>query len=109
VLLIQYLVIQSFDGAKLFLPLVLNPPVQTAAAPHPSTGEQVQVTLAFKKERKSGDRDVVQHYNILFNRIMRVLKFTMHNRNFYDAKGAHHIRQYNLQVKHCLLWSFSVF
>jgi len=62
------------------------------------TGVAVKVTINFKRERRAGDRDIVQFLNILFNRIFRVLKFSQHNRNFYDADGKHEIRQYKLQV-----------
>lgn len=89
---------KSFDGAKMFLPKRLNSALTTSVAKNAANGEEVKVTFAFKKERKGGERDVIQHYNILFNRVLRALKFVMHNRNFYDPKGAHHIKQYNLQV-----------
>ena len=58
-----------------------------------------QVIVTFKREKKAGDHDVVQFFNILFNRIFRLLKFSQHNRNFYDPAGAHSIKQYNLQVR----------
>ncbi len=59
----------------------------------------VKLIITYKREKKTGDRDVVQFFNILFNRIFRLLKFSQHNRNFYDPAGAHSIQQYNLQVR----------
>lgn len=41
---------------------------------------------------------MIQQFNILFKRIFGVLKFKMHNRNFYDPKSAHAIRQHNLSI-----------
>ena len=89
---------KSFDGTKLFLPKKLEPPEQSSFSDRPENGDKVKVTLKFKSARKSGDRDVVQHFNILFNKIFRILKFSQHNRNFYDAAGAHAIKAYNLSV-----------
>ena len=41
---------------------------------------------------------VFQLYNILFGRIMKTLKFTQHNRKYYNAEAANHIKEYNLSV-----------
>jgi len=91
--------VKSFDGRKLFLPFQLDNVVTKGTATHSVTGESVVIKINFKSKREMGaDRDVVQHYNILFNRIMRALKLSQHNRNFFDPKAANHIRQYNLQV-----------
>ena len=74
--------------------------VTQGTATHSVTGAAVIVKINFKSKREMGaDRDVIQHYNILFNRIMRVLKFSQHNRNFFDPKATIHIKQHNLQVK----------
>lgn len=67
-------------------------------AVHPESGEKVDVTITFKNAKTAGDREVVQFFNILMNRILRILKFTQHLRNFYDARSAKHIKQYNLQI-----------
>ena len=92
--------LQSFDGRKLFLPMKLENVVTQETAKHSVTGAAVLVKINFKSKREMGaDRDVIQHYNILFNRIMRVLKFSQHNRNFFDPKAAINIKQHNLQVK----------
>ena len=34
---------------------------------HTNSGENIQVDLIFKTQRKHGDRDVIQLFNILFN------------------------------------------
>ncbi len=106
---------------KLFLPKKLPDPVTVLKSTLDETGEEIkvletrvvfvflfcfsrshhvsQVIVTFKREKKAGDHDVVQFFNILFNRIFRLLKFSQHNRNFYDPAGAHSIKQYNLQVR----------
>jgi len=91
--------VKSFDGRKLFLPMKLDNVVTQGTATHSVTGAAVVVKINFKSKREMGaDRDVIQHYNILFNRILRVLKFSQHNRNFFDPKATIHIKQHNLQV-----------
>lgn len=87
-----------FDGVKLFLPKPLDPKTKSVVSKHTETGEDVKVTFSYKKKRDLGDREVVQLYNILICRIFRILKYTQHNRNFYDASGAHVIRQHNLNI-----------
>jgi len=91
--------VKSFDGRKLFLPMKLDNVVTQGTATHSTTGDTVTVKINFKSKREMGaDRDVIQHYNILFNRIMRVLKFSQHKRNFFDPKATINIKQHNLQV-----------
>lgn len=93
-----FLFLQSFDGVKLCLPAKMPRDVTHFTSANPETEDSVAVSLHFKAKRKGSDLGVIQHYNILFNRVFRALKFSMHNRNFYDPMGAHHIKQHNLQV-----------
>jgi len=90
--------VKVFDGTKLFLPNMLDGKSKTVQSTHSETGESIDVTFNFKTERKPGDRDVIQLYNILFGRIMRTLRFTQHNRKYYNAAAAHQIKEYNLSV-----------
>ncbi len=90
---------KSYDGAKLMLPTKLDgPDSQTVAATDGAGGQPVNVTLSFKRKREHGDRDYITHVNVLFNRVLRALKLTRHNRNYYDPKATHKIPQYHLQV-----------
>jgi hypothetical protein len=61
--------IQVFDGVKLFLPKPLNPESQEFPAKL-SSGCAVKVKLLYKRRFNFKDRDAVQLFNILFNRIM---------------------------------------
>jgi len=88
--------VKVFDGVKLYLPQKVDIGPMTSV--HTETGEQVQVSLHFKRECKPNDRNVIQLYNILFGRIFKTLKFTQHNRKYYNAAGANHIKEYNLSV-----------
>jgi len=83
---------------KLFLPFRLPDKQTILSSTLEESNETIKLTISLKRICTAGDRDVVQFYNILFNRIFRMLKFSQHNRNFYDPAGAHSIKQYNLQV-----------
>jgi len=87
-----------FDGVKLFLPEMLDPGLKNLTSTHPETGNSVKIVLKFIRACKSGDRETLQLYCILFNKIMRTLKFTQHNRNFYDANNPFKIPQYHLEI-----------
>ena len=52
----------------------------------------MKVFVTFKRERRAGDRESMQHYNILFARIFRMLKMSQHNRKHFDAMGKHTIK-----------------
>jgi len=88
--------VKTFDGVKLFLPKRLDS--QVIDAKHSETGANVKVHLNYKKEVGFNSREMIQQLNIIFNRIFTVLRFKMHNRNFYDPAGATAIRQYNLGI-----------
>jgi len=90
--------VKVFDGVKLYIPQKLEDVVGPLTSTHTDTGEAVQVTLHFKRKCLQNDRNVIQLYNILFGRIMKTLKFTQHNRKYYNAAAANHIKEYNLSV-----------
>jgi len=90
--------VKVFDGTKLFLPKMLNEKSKTVQSVHTETGDKVNVTFNYLRQGRIGDRDVIQLYNILFGRIMKTLKFTQHNRKYYNAAAAHHIKEYSLSV-----------
>jgi len=89
--------VKVFDGTKLYLPQMLDMQGPLTSV-HPDSGESVEVSLHFKRQCLANDRNVIQLYNILFGRIMKTLKFTQHNRKYYDASAANHIKEYNLSV-----------
>lgn len=43
--------------------------------------------LIFRNIFRFNSREMIQQLNIIFNRIFTVLRFKMHNRNFYDPAG----------------------
>ena len=82
----------------MFLPILLEPKNKVCEAKSSETGATVKIHLNFKKKLELWDRDMIQQFNIIFNRIFGVLKFKMHNRNYYDPVAAHSIRQHNLTI-----------
>lgn len=89
---------KTFDGTKLFLPKLLDSKSTVCDGTSSETGSNIQIIINYKKKLELCDRDMIQQFNILFKRIFGVLKFKMHNRNFYDPKSAHAIRQHNLSI-----------
>jgi hypothetical protein len=59
-----------------------------------TTGTEVRVTLRFLCAKAQGDDACIYLYNVLFNKIMYMLKFSQMNRNFYDPRGAIDIPRY---------------
>jgi len=88
---------KTFDGTKLFLPKLLDSKSVELDAKS-AEGGSVKLTINYKKKLELCDKAMIQQFNILFKRIFTVLKFKMHNRNFYDPKSAHAIRQHNLSI-----------
>jgi len=89
---------RTFDGVKLFLPKCLEAKSSVCEAKRSEDESAVKVVINFKKKLEPGDRDMIQQFNIIFKRIFVMLKFKMHNRNFYDPESAQAIRQHNLSI-----------
>ena len=58
----------------------------------------MKIMVNFKKKLDLCSREMIQQFNIIFKRIFNVLKFKMHNRNFYDPVSAEAIKQHNLSI-----------
>ena len=61
-------------------------------------GSSLEIVVNFKKKLELCSREMIQQFNIIFKRIFNVLKFKMHNRNFYDPESAEAIKQHNLSI-----------
>ena len=61
-------------------------------------GSSMKIVVNFKKKLELCSREMIQQFNIIFKRIFNVLKFKMHNRNFYDPESAEAIKQHNLSI-----------
>jgi len=88
---------KSFDGTKLYVPKKIRDTEVTVQS-ITITGENVNVTFKFKKQKDQGDWDMIYILNVQFNKIMRTLQLVQHNRNHFDPTVAHKIPAYNLEV-----------
>lgn len=51
-----------------------------------TSGELVRVTVTFIKEKSFSDPDCIQFFNVLFNKMMKVLKYVRMKQSFYDPE-----------------------
>jgi hypothetical protein len=49
-------------------------------------GEAVQVKVTFIREKSFGDPECVQFFNVLFNKVMKVLKYVRMKQSYYDPQ-----------------------
>ena len=85
---------KSFDGNKLYLPKQL-PEIDTiATSKHSKTGKDIKVTFRYKRQIKPGERESLYIYNLIFKKIMKILKFveSAKKANFFDPKAAKDIK-----------------
>ncbi|XP_063613916.1 piwi-like protein Ago3 [Penaeus indicus] len=88
--------VKSFDGVMLWLPAHLPSEITLFHAPHPITKETITMKVVFKK-RTSMDK-CVQLYNVLFGRIMRILKMAKVGQNYYAPSGSVLVPQHKLEI-----------
>ncbi|CAL4094922.1 unnamed protein product, partial [Meganyctiphanes norvegica] len=87
---------KSFDGAKLWLPIHLPKEVTVLQTTNPITGVNVTVKVIFRK-KTSMDKSI-QLYNVLFNRIMKVLKMARVGFSWYAPQGSVLVPQHKLEI-----------
>lgn len=46
--------------------------------------QKVTLTVTFKGTKSFGDPECVHFFNVIFNKVMRVLKYVKMKQNFYD-------------------------
>ena len=81
---------KSFDGNKLYVPVKFIDTEQTVDSVTAS-GLAVKITFKYKKQKESGDWDMIYILNNQFNKIMKTLKMVQHNRNHFDPAVAQKI------------------
>ncbi|XP_076054688.1 argonaute 3 [Oratosquilla oratoria] len=88
--------VKSFDGVKLWLPIRLQREITVLNAEHPLTHEAVLIKVIYKK---CTEMDQCLHlYNVLFSRIMRILKMARVGRNYYSPGGSIMVPQHKLEI-----------
>lgn len=85
-----------FDGVVLFLPIRLPETTTILTSKNPGDNSDVQVKIIYK--RKKPMKDCMQFYNILFDRIMKVLNYVRFDRKQYDPTAPKHIPQHKLEI-----------
>lgn len=88
---------KSFDGNKLYVPVKFIDTEQTVDSVTAS-GLAVKITFKYKKQKESGDWDMIYILNNQFNKIMKTLKMVQHNRNHFDPAVAQKIPAYKMEV-----------
>lgn len=87
---------KTFDGVKLFLPQKL-PNVETILqSENPVDGHEVTIRLLYKRKQRMSEN--IQFYNILFQRIMKVLKMIEMGRKNFDPSAPKLIPQHRLEI-----------
>jgi len=88
---------KSFDGTTLYVPKRFAEFQETVKSVT-ATGEEINVTFKYKKQKEQGDWDMIYILNVQFNKIMRTLNMVQHNRNHFDPTVAQKIPAYKLEV-----------
>lgn len=86
---------KTFDGVTLYLPIKLKQK-QTVGQCEDRDGTKYEVTVIFKKQKKL--RDCIHLYNVLFDRVMKTLKYLRYNRKQFDPSKPMLIPQHKLEI-----------
>lgn len=87
---------KTFDGSILYLPMLL-PDARTVLTSNNDTDiSKVTVTIIFKKKKLL--KDCIHLYNVLFDRILKILKFVRFGRKNFDPTAPKMIPQHKLEI-----------
>lgn len=87
---------RTFDGVTLFLPIKLPDKVTKLKSENPNDGSAVNVSIVYRRKKKMAD--CLQLYGILFDRIMRTLKFIRFGKKNFDPKEPKVVPQHKLEI-----------
>lgn len=87
---------KTFDGVKLYLPKKLPNTETLLYSRNPVDDHQVTIKIIFKRKQRMSEN--VQFYNILFQRIMKVLKMVEMARKNFDPSAPKLIPQHRLEI-----------
>lgn len=86
---------KTFDGVTLYLPIKLEQ-IYTVATAQDRDGNNYEVTVIFKRQKKL--RECIHLYNVLFDRVMKILKYVRYNRKQFDPTKPMLIPQHKLEI-----------
>lgn len=87
---------KTFDGTVLYLPIKLPDPITECESTNENDQTVVTVSIIYKKKKRLAD--CMQLYNILFDRVMKVLNFVQFGRKRFDPSAPKLIPQHKLEV-----------
>ncbi|KAK7934231.1 hypothetical protein WMY93_005127 [Mugilogobius chulae] len=88
---------RSFDGALLFLPHRLHSK-ETVLCSETRNGEKVQITVTLTNELPPVSPVCIQFYNIIFRRILKLLKMQQIGRNYYNPNDPLDVPKHKLTI-----------
>ncbi|KAH0547230.1 piwi-like protein Ago3 [Cotesia glomerata] len=86
-----------FDGVILFLPHKLEQE-RTELESVRRDGTKVTVTIIYQRQQRADCAESIQFFNILLNRILRMLNMICINRNYFNPRAAHKIEQHRMEL-----------
>lgn len=88
--------VKNFDGHVLYLPIKLENTITVLNTKHPVDNSDVVIKIIFKKTRRLGD--CTHFYNVLFNKIFKILNFAQLGRQHYNPSASSAIPQHKLEI-----------
>lgn len=87
---------RTFDGVTLFLPKRLPEATTTLIAKNQVDDSDVKIIITFKRQKRLSE--CIQLYNVLFDRIFKVLSFLRVGRKCFDPSSPQVIPRQKLEV-----------
>ena len=88
---------KTFDGVILFLPRKLNGTITKFTSTNMVEGESsVNVEIIFKRKKRLGE--CIQLYNVLFNRIFKILDYKRVGRKMFNPRAPLLVPQHKLEI-----------
>ncbi|KAK2142285.1 hypothetical protein LSH36_977g02059 [Paralvinella palmiformis] len=88
--------VKAFDGALLFLPIRLPQNKTVLKSVRPTDGEEITIFVTLS--RVLAPDSCVHLYNIIFRRVMSILKMCQVRQQYYDPHSAVPVPQHKLEV-----------
>lgn len=87
---------RTFDGTTLYLPKRLSDDITWLLSKNPVDESEIKIEIIFKRKKRLGE--CIHLYNVLFDRIMKILQYTRVGRKSFDPSAPKIIPQHKLEV-----------